>query len=97
VPGGGLDVVGIVRLLFWALQLIVLIRCVLSWLRTPSYTSRWLWFWNFIYAVTEPLLAPIRRAISRFSGGARLDFSPFVLVLLLSVVEQIIIRLIVRR
>jgi len=86
----------IVRLVFWLYSLLVLVRCVLSFLRTPSYTSRWLPFWNFVYATTEPVLSPIRRALSRFTRGLPLDFSPLVLILLLSVVERVIIMLILR-
>jgi len=92
---GDFGLVQIVRLFFWLLFLLVLVRCVLSWLRTPSYTSRWLPLWNFVYGTTEPVLAPIRRALARFTGGAPVDFSPFVLILLLSIAEQIIIRLII--
>ncbi len=93
--GGGFGVVQIVHLAFWLYYLLVLARCVLSWLRTPSYASPWVPVWNFVYASTEPVLAPLRRALSRFTGGIPLDFSPFVLILLLSIAEQIIIRLIV--
>jgi len=89
-------VVHVVHLVFWLFYLVVLARCVLSWLRTPSYASPWLPLWRFVYACTEPLLGPIRRVLSRYVRGVSLDFSPFVLLLLLSVVEQAIIRLLVR-
>jgi len=91
---GGFGLAQIVHFIFWLYYLLVLARCVLSWLRTPSYTSRWLPLWNFVYASTEPVLAPIRKALSRFTRGVPLDLSPFVLILLLSLAEQIIIRLI---
>jgi YggT family protein len=94
VFGGGPLLLPIVHLVFWLFDLLVIVRCVLSWLRTPSYTSPWLPFWNFVYGVTEPVLAPIRKALSRYMRGTPIDFSPFVLILLLSIVEQIIIRLV---
>ena len=78
--------------LFRLYYLVVLIRCVLSFLRTPSHRSPWLPFWSFIYAVTEPLLKPIRRALARYQAGARIDFSPLVLLLLLQLAEYTIIR-----
>ena len=94
--GGPIGLVQIVRLVFELYSLLVLVRCVLSFLRTPSYTSRWLTFWNFVYALTEPVLSPIRKALSRFTRGIPLDLSPLVLILLLSIVERVIITLIVR-
>jgi YggT family protein len=95
VLGRGFGLVQIVHLVFWLYYVLVLVRCVLSWLRTPSYTSPWLPLWNFVYASTEPVLSPLRKALSRFTRGTPLDFSPFVLILLLSVAERIIIMLIV--
>ena len=82
---------GIHHLLF-GYQVIILVRCVLSFFPSPSYTSRWVGVWNLVYAVTEPLLAPIRKVLSRYSGG-RIDFSPMVLILLLSLAGRLIIGL----
>jgi uncharacterized protein YggT (Ycf19 family) len=82
-----------VRYLFIAYEILVIVRVVLSYLRTPSYTSPWLRLWVFVYAATEPLLSPIRRALARYTRGSPLDFSPLVLILLLSVAERLIIRL----
>jgi YggT family protein len=81
------------RALFITYEVLVIVRVVLSYLRTPSYTSPWLRVWVFVYAVTEPLLSPIRRALARYTRGSPLDFSPLVLILLLSVAERLIIRL----
>ena len=91
--------VPIVRLIqgfFYLYFAVLLIRVILSWLRTPTYTSRWLPFWNFVYAVTEPLLAPIRRLLMRYQRGTPLDFSPLVLILLLQLAETLIISLVRR-
>ncbi len=41
---------------------------------------------RFLYTITEPLLAPIRR---RLPYGGPVDFSPLVLILLLWLVEQV--------
>ncbi|MGB9889754.1 MAG: YggT family protein [Anaerolineae bacterium] len=43
---------------------------------------------RFLYTITEPLLAPIRR---RLPYGGPVDFSPLVLILLLWLVEQVLI------
>jgi uncharacterized protein YggT (Ycf19 family) len=85
--------VPVVQVLFGAYQILVIVRVVLSYLRTPSYTSPWLRVWVLVYGATEPLLAPIRRAMARYTRGSPLDFSPLVLILLLIVAERLIIRL----
>lgn len=86
-------IIQLVHALFWAYDILVIARVVLSYLRTPSLTSPWLRVWLFVYAVTDPLLSPIRRALARYQRGSPLDFSPLVLLLLLSVAERLIIRL----
>ncbi len=81
--------------IYWALntyQIILLVRCILSFFRTPSYTSPWLHVWNFFYALTEPVLKPIRNLLGRHMGG-RIDFSPLILMLLLSLAARLIMRL----
>lgn len=45
---------------------------------------------RFLYTITEPLLAPIRRFLP-YTGPV--DFSPLVLILLLWLVEQILVWL----
>ena len=45
---------------------------------------------DFFYRITEPALRPIRRILPNFGG---IDLSPWVLVVLLIVVEEILIRL----
>ncbi|BAT61824.1 YGGT family protein [Variibacter gotjawalensis] len=43
---------------------------------------------EFLYRITEPLLAPIRRRLPNMSG---LDLSPVVLILLIILLERLII------
>lgn len=85
----------LIHTLFRVYYLLLIVRCVMSWMRPPSYRSPWLPVWNFVYACTEPLLKPIRQGLSRMIPGSPLDFSPFVLIVLLSVVEGVIIKLLV--
>ena len=93
--GGSGNLVVLVHAVFIAYLVLVIVRVVLSYLRTPSYASPWLRVWVFVYGATEPLLAPIRRALARYQRGSPLDFSPLVLLLLLSVAERLIIRLLI--
>jgi len=91
VAGTGLIRVVVVNALY-VYQTILLVRCVLSFFPTPSYTSPWLHVWNFFYAVTEPVLKPIRNLLGRQMGG-RIDFSPLILMLLLSLAARLIMKL----
>ena len=46
---------------------------------------------NIIYAVTEPILGPIRRVIPSIGG---FDFSPIIAVLLIQMVVSIVARIV---
>ena len=43
--------------------------------------------WNFLNAVTEPVLRPIRRILPNLGG---VDISPIILLLLIMLIEQVI-------
>jgi len=92
----GLPVVTIVRAVFYAISAILLVRVILSFLRTPSYTSPWSPFWSFIYAITEPVLAPVRRLLMPYQRRTGLDFSVLVVLVLLQLAYILAIRLLVR-
>lgn len=70
-----------VFLLVAALWLLILLRVVLSWM-SPSGGGG---FTAFIYQATEPILSPIRRLVPPMGG---LDWSPFVALVLLSIIES---------
>jgi uncharacterized protein YggT (Ycf19 family) len=91
-----LPVVAIVRWVFYAIYAILLIRVVLSFLRTPSYTSPWSPIWSFFYAITEPVLAPIRRLLAPYQRQTGLDFSVLVVLVLLQLAQILIMRLLAR-
>ena len=73
----------LVRILFELYGLALLVRILFEWLRV-SYASRVM---RFLWDITEPLLAPLRRAIPPFGG---LDFSPVIAFFLLRLLEQIV-------
>ena len=68
--------INFVRFLLIALEVLILARVLLSWL-DPAGRSR---FAPFLIAVTEPILAPVRRLLPR--TGA-FDLSPLIVLLLL--------------
>lgn len=74
-----------VNIAFEVYFVILLIRVVLSWIRINPYGK----FYQFIFSMTEPLLAPIRKLV-KVSPTMPVDFSPMILMLLLIVAERII-------
>ena len=74
-------VVNFVRFLAVALELLILARVLLSWVDPAGRGA----LAAFVVAMTEPILAPIRRLLPR--SGA-LDWSPFVVILVLGAVLQ---------
>ncbi len=73
------------------IELLILARVFLSWVPNLRYNP----IVNFIYAVTEPLLAPVRSMLQRSSFGRNMmiDFSPIVVFLLLGVLKNILARI----
>ena len=64
--------------------LIVLLSVIISWINLPPYHR----VVRFCSALTEPVLAPIRRAIGPVSG---LDFSPLILLIGLQLLRGILL------
>ncbi|MEA2660450.1 MAG: YggT family protein [Chloroflexota bacterium] len=75
-----------INVLFLGLTLVIFGRVLLSWVPT-----RLPWgLGEFIFAVTEPILAPIRRALPMAAG---MDFSPLIALVLLQLVERLLFRI----
>lgn len=75
--------------LFTALWLILFARIVLSWVRPNPYHP----IVQFIYQVTEPIMAPFRRLLPPAGG---IDFSPIITFIALRFVHWIVIDLMIR-
>jgi YggT family protein len=74
--------------IFTVYSLAIILRALLPWLRIPhSHPAM-----RFLVAITEPLLAPLRRFIPSAGG---LDFTPMAALVLLWVGEWVLTRLIV--
>jgi YggT family protein len=73
----------ILRLVFELYSMALLTRILFEWLRIP-YSSRVM---RFLWDITEPLLAPLRRALPSFGG---LDFSPLIAFFLLNLLERLV-------
>ena len=75
-----------INALAFALTIAIFVRVLSSWIpmKLPWGLG------EFVFSVTEPILAPIRRALP-FMGG--MDFSPFIALIAIQVIESILLRL----
>jgi YggT family protein len=69
-------------------NLLILVRVLLSWIPMARANA----LVSFIFAVTEPILAPIRRILPPVGG---LDLSPIVAMILLQVISAMFASLVV--
>ena len=67
--------------------IILFARVISSWIRVNPYGK----FYQFIFSLTEPLLAPIRRLMPR---GMGLDFSPMILMFILIFLQRMCVVLV---
>lgn len=81
----GVTLYYILDLAFRVAYLLILARVVVSWLPV----SRWHPIVRWLYAVTEPFLAPFRRLLPPWRTGG-LDLSPFLLIITLSIVRRLL-------
>jgi YggT family protein len=72
-----------VEILVLVLWLLVLGRVLVSWVDPTARNS----VSRYVVAVTEPMLAPIRRVLPR---TGMMDFSPFILMLGLGVLLRLV-------
>jgi YggT family protein len=72
---------GLLQLYFW----VVIISALMTWIEPNPYNP----IVRFIYAVTEPLFNWIREHLPVIFGG--IDFSPLVVILLISFLRQYLI------
>jgi YggT family protein len=80
----------IISLFFQIYIFIVIARALVSWVNPDPYNP----IVRFLYNATEPVLSRMRRYLPLQIGG--IDLSPIALLIALSVVEQILLRLIVQ-
>lgn len=76
------------KLVLRILELLIFIRVILSWI----YNSWDNQFTRFVYQITEPVLAPVRSFIGRFSSGRNLmlDFSPLIVLIIIQFVYELL-------
>ncbi|MBQ4160886.1 MAG: YggT family protein [Clostridia bacterium] len=73
------------------LELLVIIRCILSWI--PGFQNA---FVELIYKLTDPFLLPIQKALFRMTSGQMfIDISPIILFFLLRLVTSLLYRILI--
>ena len=71
---------------FWILRAALIVRVISSWLPISRF-SGWV---RWSYALSEPILAPLRRVVPNLGG---LDITPILAYFLLTIVESLLFRL----
>ena len=82
-------IVAVARIVDLALNIyifIVIARALISWVSPDPYNP----IVRFLHNATDPVLFRLRRMLPILQAGA-FDFSPIVLLLLLSVVQQLVV------
>jgi YggT family protein len=81
----GLFLTNLLQIALLALWLLVLGRVLMSWVDPVGRTQ----LGAFLISATEPILAPVRRALPR---TGMVDFSPLVVIIVLGILSQLFLR-----
>jgi YggT family protein len=72
-----------VSILFTTLYVAIIVRSLMSWFN-PSPDNPLV---RFVYEITEPVLAPLRRIVPRIG---MIDITPIVAIVLLQIIENVL-------
>jgi YggT family protein len=75
-----------IQMLFTILWVLLIVRVLMSWV-APRGGGQLM---AFVYQVTEPILAPIRRLIPPTAG---IDWSPLIAMLLFGAIVRVVTRI----
>lgn len=80
-------------ILIKVIDFIILIRVILSWIPISRDNP----ILRLVYALSEPLLYPIRQLIKKspLGDGMMVDFSPVILLLLLQLIQRILLSILI--
>jgi YggT family protein len=88
VPG----IFSLFDVLYQVYFIILIIRVIGSWMPAQPGQSGWASALRLAYALTEPLLGPLRRALRPIQGNSGVDFSPMVLMLIMYAIRAYVFR-----
>ena len=80
-----MNVASLIELVGTFLYIVILARVILTWFPQVRRDNPLV---QIIYAVSEPILAPIRRFIPR---SAMIDFSPMIAIFLIIIIQRILV------
>lgn len=85
------SVIQVVQAAFEVYSWLILVRVLLSWFPVNPYNP----IMKFIYEVTEPFMAPMRRILPP-SPAMPIDFSPVLAIFVLQLLERVVLGLLVK-
>lgn len=85
-------IIRVLILFFRVLELSLVARALLSWF-VRDYSSPVARIYQVFVTITEPIVEPCRKLMSRFNTGM-FDFSLIVAFLLIGIVQEILIRIV---
>ncbi len=88
----GYLLLSVLRLIYQLLDFAILAYVLLSWFVRPG--TKLAEVYMFLARILEPVMGPIRRIMQPLTYRIRLDFSPWVTMILLSFVYRLLSRLI---
>jgi len=82
-------------LIYWICQVLIFIliaRAILSWIvyYGRQYNTPLGRVYNILSVITEPIVAPVRRLISRFINTGPVDFAPLATFLIVMIISRIL-------
>ena len=86
------------QIVLWVSQILIIIliaRAVLSWVvfYGRQFNSPLGRVYNILSAITEPLVAPVRRLISRFINTGPVDIAPLATFFIILLVSRILVAI----
>lgn len=85
------DIIQALYYLARLMNILILIRVVFSWVNPNPHST----LVQFIYGVTEPLLAPVRNLIYKLGYNGMIDFSPILTIVILNMAYELIARMVI--
>ncbi len=86
------QIINVIYLAARVYYVLLFIRIIFSWLNLRRPHPIVMQIQRVAYGATEPVLRPIRNAISKYQRGVRIDFSPLVAWLLIEVLLALLRR-----
>ena len=93
---GFLVLAHIINVVSNVLCLLMLGRAVLSWVvRYSRYNSTLNRVFEIVTSITEPIIAPVRRLLSRFVNTGPLDLAPLVAFFIIVIISRILTSILI--